>query len=257
MLTVGDLFSGIGGFSLGLERAGMRTAWFAEVDPYASAVLKKHWPEVPNHGDVRSIRAGSVERVDVLCGGFPCQPFSSAGKRGGTSDDRYLWPEMLRVIQELKPTWVCGENVTHIDRVALEHVVSDLEACGYETAPPLVIPACAVELDHRRDRFWFLGYSDSNSKSGGAINAEASRLSQVPADAECDGDGALGRDMAGAWREWESLPRNATGDAENHAVGVGADDGLPHRMDRLRCLGNAIVPQIAEIIGRAIVRAGQ
>src|SRR5579862_8880057 len=111
MLTVGSLFAGIGGFDLGLERAGMRVIWQSEIDPYASAVLKKHWPHVPNHGDIRSIHAGNVERPDVLCGGFPCQPSSIAGKRLGGADERNLWPEFARLVCELGPRWVLGENV--------------------------------------------------------------------------------------------------------------------------------------------------
>lgn len=223
MLTFGSLFSGIGGFDLGLERAGMKVIWQSEIDPYANAVLKKHWPDVPNHGDIRTITANRVERPDVLCGGFPCQPFSSAsaGRARGESDDRFLWPEMLRLICELRPRWVIGENVAHIDRLALERVVSDMEACGYEVAPPLVIPACAVGCDHRRDRYWIVGHANRD------------RESRMPEYAE----------MA-----WLSGSGNVAGS-------VGTSYGVSGRMDanRMRCLGNAIVPQIAEIIGRAII----
>src|SRR6478752_1115280 len=109
MLTVGSLFAGIGGFDLGLERAGMRVIWQSEIDPYASAVLRKHWPHVPNHGDIRAITAATVERPDVLCGGFPCQPASVAGKRLGREDDRWLWPDYRRLVGELRPAWVIGE----------------------------------------------------------------------------------------------------------------------------------------------------
>jgi DNA (cytosine-5)-methyltransferase 1 len=222
-LRVLDLFSGIGGFSIGLERAGMRTVAFCEIDPYCRAVLRKHWPDVPIFEDVRKLTAADVPRVDVICGGFPCQPFSSAsaGKARGTQDDRFLWPEMLRVIQECQPAWVIGENVTHIDRLALERVASDLEASGYEIAPPLEIPACAVGLDHWRSRYWFLGYSDSNSESKRTLNDEAPRMQG-------------NRPEAGNAR---------------------AQDGLPYRMDRRAVLGNAVVPQIPEIIGRAIMQA--
>jgi DNA (cytosine-5)-methyltransferase 1 len=125
MLTVGDLFSGIGGFSLGLERAGMRTAWFAETDPFASAVLRKHWPEVPNHGDVRSIRAGDVERVDVLCGGFPCQDISVAGSlvavlKASAAD---YGVEYARIIGELRPRFVIVENVAALLGRGLDRVL--------------------------------------------------------------------------------------------------------------------------------------
>ncbi len=224
MLTVGSLFSGIGGFDLGLERAGMRVIWQSETDPYASAVLKKHWPDVPNHGDIRGINWKSVwPRIpDVICGGFPCQPFSRAA-RGRNDAERCLWLEMLRVVSDVRPTWVCGENVAAIDGMALEFVVSDLEACGYEVAPPLVIPACAVGQDHRRDRYWFIGHANGDRKSWRAFNAEASGVQE-------------------------------SGDDPDR---MGAPHGISGGMDRnrMRVLGNAIVPQIAEIIGRAIVRA--
>src|SRR3990167_7230120 len=112
MLRVLDLFSGIGGFSLGLERTGgFRTIAFCEIEPYCRAVLKKHWPDVPCFTDVRTLTACDVGAVDLICGGYPCQPFSEAGKRLGAQDDRHLWPEYLRLIQELRPTWVIGENV--------------------------------------------------------------------------------------------------------------------------------------------------
>jgi DNA (cytosine-5)-methyltransferase 1 len=216
VLTVGSLFSGIGGFDLGLERAGMRVIWQSEIDPYASAVLRKHWPDVPNLGDIHGI-TGPVERPDLICGGFPCQPFSSAA-RGRNTADSYLWPEMLRVVQELQPTWVCGENVAELDRLALEQVCADLEASGYEVQT-LEIPACAVGADHIRRRLWILGYSDSSGESGRAQYAEAPRVS---------GSGGQSR-------------------------GLGETNGLPNRMDRLRCLGNAIHPDIAEVLGRAIM----
>lgn len=257
MLTVGSLFSGIGGFDLGLERAGMRVIWQSEIDPYASAVLAKHWPGVPNHGDVRGINWKSVwPRIpDVICGGFPCQPFSSAGKRSGLADDRYLWPEMLRVIADLKPTWVIGENVTHLDRVALERVSTDLEDCGYEVQT-LEIPACAVDANHIRARLWILGHANCDSKSGVSVDAEVAGDTQLQADAE-RWRGPLGRDATGAGRERESMPGDGASFAEDYAERVGAHDGLSRRMDRLRCLGNAAHPAIAEIIGRAIVSAAR
>lgn len=169
-MNVLDLFSGIGGFSLGLERAGMRTVAFCEIDPYCRAVLRKHWSDVPVYDDVRTLRAVNLQ-ADVVCGGFPCQPFSTAsrGKRGGVSDDRFLWPEMLRVISECRPSWVIGENVAGIERLALRQVVSDLESAGYEVAPPFEIPACAVGHDHRRSRFWFLAHANVRGEHGWAI----------------------------------------------------------------------------------------
>lgn len=227
-MRVLDLFSGIGGFSLGLERAGMRTVAFCEIDPYCRAVLRKHWPNVPIYEDVRKLTLHDLFidqcwPVDVICGGFPCQPFSSAsrGRRTGSEDDRFLWPEMLRLIHELRPAWVIGENVTHIDRLALEQVVSSLEAIGYEVAPPFEIPACAVGCDHWRARYWFLGHTDRNCEPRLSIDAE----------------------MAGM--RWDRS------DAGNSRV----QDGIPGGLDanRRRAIGNAVTPQIPEIIGKAII----
>jgi DNA (cytosine-5)-methyltransferase 1 len=278
----------------------MRTAWFAEVDPYASAVLKKHWPEVPNHGDVRSIRAESVEHPDVLCGGFPCQDISNAGKRAGIDGERSgLWSEYARIIGELRPRYVVVENVAALLGRGIERVLGDLAALGFD-AEWHCIPASAVGAPHRRDRVWIVAYADerrmhrgcADAGDGGAVPAEG--LKRVI----CGGSG--GAHVADA----DELARDEgrTGDATQRIGGRHADrgivrahisdapllqriaverfkqdgiargrwneerwfvesgmgrvsDGVRNRVDRLRCLGNAIVPQIAEIIGRAIVRA--
>lgn len=216
-----DLFSGIGGFSLGLERAGMTTVAFCEIDPFCQAVLRKHWPRTPIYADIRELDGASVG-CDVVTGGFPCQPFSSAsrGRRKGTEDNRYLWPEMLRVIREAQPAWVIGENVTHIDRVALEQVVSDLEASDYQVIT-LEIPACAVGQDHWRARYWILGYSYSYGKPSGTVNEKTSRM---------QGD------------------RHEAGNSR-------APHGIPRGMDanRRKAIGNAVHPEIPEIIGKAIM----
>ena len=156
MLTVGDLFSGIGGFSLGLERAGMRTAWFAETDSFASQVLRKHWPAVPNHGDVRSVRAGSVEPVDVICGGFPCQDISVAGSGRGLEGERSgLWSEFARIVGELRPRYAIVENVGALTVRGLDRVLGDLTALGYD-AEWHVVPAAAVGAPHLRERVWII-----------------------------------------------------------------------------------------------------
>lgn len=224
-MTVGSLFAGIGGFDLGLERAGFEIRWQVEIDPFCRRVLGKHWPHVRRYEDVRDVGAHNLDPVDVICGGWPCQPVSSAsrGRRKGTADPRWLWPEMFRVIQEVKPTWVVGENVAHLDGAPLGQVVSDLEAIGYEVAPPFEVPACAFGHDHRRFRHWFLGYSNGNSQPELSVDAEVARLS------ECRDD----------------------------AVSLGETDGLPRGLDacRMAALGNAIVPQIAEWIGRQILKS--
>ena len=164
VLTMLDLFSGIGGFSLAAEWTGsIRTVAFCEIEPFCQKVLRKHWPDVPISSDIKELRGEDIGTVDILTGGFPCQPFSCAGKQRGKEDDRYLWPEMFRVIQETKPTWVIGENVAGLINLALEDCFLDLEAEGYEVQP-LIIPACAVNAPHRRDRVWIVGYSESARK---------------------------------------------------------------------------------------------
>jgi DNA (cytosine-5)-methyltransferase 1 len=150
-----DLFSGIGGFALAAKWNGYRTVGFCDNEPYAQAVLKKHWPKVPCHKDIREVRGELYAGVTLLTGGFPCQPFSVAGKQRGKDDNRYLWPEMCRVIREARPAWLIGENVAGIVNLALDTVCADLEAEGYEVEP-IIIPACAVDAPHRRDRVWII-----------------------------------------------------------------------------------------------------
>lgn len=225
-LRVLDLFSGIGGISLGLERTGgFRTVAFCERDRFSRAVLLRHWPGVPVYGDIRSFDGTSFRgHADVVAGGFPCQPFSSAsrGRRLGTSDDRYLWPEMRRVIDEVRPGYVLGENVPHMDGLALDEVVSDLEGLGYEVAPPLEIPACAVGFGHRRARLWVFAYTHKGREPYRPIHAEA-RL----------------------------LP-----DCGDDAHGMGGGNGVPAGLDRsrLQALGNSVCVPVVEAIGRAILK---
>lgn len=212
-----SLFSGIGGLDIAAEWAGFRTVAFVERDKYCQRVLAKHWPGVPIFDDVCGFRWRG-ERPMVLSGGFPCQPFSSAGKRGGTSDDRFLWPEMRRVIDEARPAWVIAENVIGIDSLALEQVLSDLEAIGYKVSA-LEIPACAVGADHIRHRTWILGHTNEDGE---------------PRQPKHEGE-AQGMPPRGSF-----------------SGGLGGAHGIPSRMDRLRALGNAVVPQQAYPIFKAI-----
>ena len=165
MLTHLSLFSGIGGLDLAAEMAGIKTVGQCEWADYQTKILEKHWPDVPKWRDIRTLTKESfyertgLRTVDIVSGGFPCQPFSNAGKRQGERDDRFLWPEMLRVISELKPAWVIGENVPGIVNLALDTVLSDMESRGY-AAQPFIIPACGVDAPHKRDRVAILAYSD-------------------------------------------------------------------------------------------------
>lgn len=282
MLTVGDLFSGIGGFSLGLERAGMRTLWFAETDAYASAVLRKHWPDVPNHGDVRSISAGSVERVDVLCGGFPCQDISNAGKRAGIDGERSgLWGEYARIVGELRPRFVIVENVAALLGRGIERVLGDLAALGFD-AEWHCIPASAAGAPHRRDRVWIIAYADCRGQQerekfygaaalSSAVWSSCGRYADRLRDAVGNGNGAgLAQRETDQCRqaltttqaiERASSPRGDAGvfaaRAARHWLvepDVGrVAHGIPSRVDRLRALGNAVVPQVVEVIGRQLL----
>jgi DNA (cytosine-5)-methyltransferase 1 len=163
-----DLFSGIGGFSLGAERNGIETIGFIEKDEFCQKVLKKHWSDVPIIDDIRKVNGKDFGAATIISGGFPCQPFSVAGKREGTDDDRYLWPEMLRVISEVKPRWVIGENVQGIinieDGMVLRQVHNDLESEGFKVQC-FVIPASGIGAWHQRNRVWIVAHSNSNCES--------------------------------------------------------------------------------------------
>ena len=163
-----DLFSGIGGFAIGLESTGgFETVGFVEWEKFPQAVLRKHWPDVPIMGDIKEVVGDEFGEINIITGGFPCQPFSAAGKRRGAADDRWLWPEMLRIINKAKPDWVLAENVAGIVKMELDTVLADLEAEGY-TCGAVIIPACAVNAPHRRDRVWIV----ANSRNGAWWNGE-------------------------------------------------------------------------------------
>ena len=176
MLRMLDLFSGIGGFSYAGEKlvGGYETVAFCEYDKHCQKVLRKHWPDTEIIDDVREL-ANDAERfrgsVDIICGGYPCQPFSLAGVRRGDQDDRHLWPEMLRIIQAVRPTWVIGENVAGHISMGLDTVLSDLENQGYQ-ARCFVIPAVAADAHHRRDRCWIIAHADSEGEPATTLNEQ-------------------------------------------------------------------------------------
>ncbi len=295
-MTFGSLFAGIGGFDLGLERAGMECRWQVEIDPYASRVLEKHWPGVQRWADVRTFPVGDAAEwhVDLICAGVPCQPVSHAGKQKGASDERWMWGEALRVVADLGPRFFVAENpiglLNHDGGRTFHGILRALASVGY-VCEWHVIAAADVGAPHRRERVWLVAYADSVSchqgesrrateglRAAGAGSQGRQDQGQawpVPgdccadvADANCrrrkrqrlkkhgdqqspsgdiaDGCSSWGRRARpdGCRQQWETEP----------AVGRVAH-GLPSRVDRLRCLGNAVVPQVAEVIGRAIIQA--
>ena len=194
MLKMLDLFSGIGGFSYAGEKlvGGYETVAFCEYDKHCQKVLRKHWPDTEIIDDVREL-ANDADRfrglVDIVVGGYPCQPFSLAGVRRGDKDDRHLWPEMLRIIQAVRPTWVIGENVAGHISMGLDEVLSDLEAEGYQ-ARCFVVPAVAADAHHRRDRCWIVAHADRKGEPDGTVNEQ--RLERaVMGNAEHDGSSAV------------------------------------------------------------------
>lgn len=319
MRTHVDLFSGIGGFALACRWARVRTVAFAEIDDYANRVLRKHWPNVRNYGDVRDVPA--IKSVWLVSGGVPCQPASVAGKRQGTADDRWLWPEALAAVERIRSAWVLFENPTGIlsldDGVEFERICVALEGQGYEVQP-LVIPACGVGAPHRRDRVWIVAHNNdarfshgthptfgdlsgpyrettqaisvgSNGNPGtfthgtfrsmahsqsngchaksdarGALRTSSQTESREPKlrrTSDAVSDSGIDEDVADAQSEQASRQRPGRFQSESSQYSqwrtepdVGrVANGIPARVDRLRGLGNAIVPQVAyQLIKRMI-----
>ena len=240
-----SLFTGIGGFDLGLEWCGMECIGQVEYEPYNLAILTQHWPDVPKWMDIHDFKGKEYKTVDLVCGGFPCQPFSQAGKRKGRDDNRYLWPEMLRVIKETTPRWVIGENVPGLLSIeggmVFERVCADLESEGYEVWP-FIIPACAVNAKHKRDRVWIVAYSNRNRHQGDERlrknQSENSRREESPHGA--------------TWKCLDDSDSWETSKIFTSRIG-GNINGIPNRSHRIKAMGNAVVPQVVEVLGRTII----
>ena len=257
-LTFGSLFSGIGGIDLGFERAGMVCKWQVEIDPFCQRVLAKHWPNVARYSDVREVGKHNLEPVDVICGGFPCQDVSLAGERAGLEGKRStLWTQYARIIGEIKPRWVLAENVpglfTSDDGQFFGNILNDLAEIGYD-AEWSIVSACSMGAPHTRERVLIVAHPIGklgidtrirgiygNTQNKGAEEGQRGAHRQFT---------SVGTETtAGLYSErapWECEPRI-----------LRVVDGVPDRLDRLKSLGNAVVPQVAEWIARRIVEASQ
>jgi DNA (cytosine-5)-methyltransferase 1 len=229
-MTFGSLFAGIGGIDLGFERAGLECRWQAEIDPYATRVLERHWPHVRRWGDVRTFPPpGPVEdwRVDVIAGGFPCQDISNAGKRRGIDGPQSgLWKDFARVLGVLRPRYVVVENTASLRSRGLSRVLADLAALGYD-AEWSVVSCCSLGAPHTRERLFVLAHADGP----GVWELWGQQAQEV-------------REAARHLCRWPGGPEP-----------VRVADGVPARLDRLRCCGNAVMPQAAELIGRGLLYA--
>lgn len=245
-----DLFSGIGGFALAARWAGIDTVAFCEIDGFPRKVLAKNFPGVPIHGDIKDLDGNQYEGIDIITGGYPCQPFSVAGSQKAEKDDRHLWPEMFRIISQAKPAWVICENVPGHIKLGLDKVLHDLEGIGY-TAQPFIIPALATGKPHRRDRIYIVAYStghgfnESTTCSGNEkANAEWWQKRQ---NKDRDDEGRSSLRIKVERRSCEARGRRIK------PPEIRVDDGLPDRMDRNKAIGNSIVPQVAFNILKSIV----
>ena len=215
-----DLFSGIGGFALAAQWAGIETVAFCEIDDFACKVLNKNFPGIPVHRDIRELDGSLYAGIDLITGGYPCQPFSVAGKRRGENDERHLWPEMFRIIKQARPRYVVSENVTGHITMGIDSVLDDMEREGY-TCWTFVIPATGKGSPQLRYRVWIVAYASESTERDGRER----RMSEGKADA------------------WPRLVLPA---------GIGMDNGIPDWVDRWGAVGNAIVPQVAYEIMRCI-----
>ncbi len=220
-----DLFSGIGGFALAARWAGIETVAFCEIDPFCRTILNKNWPGVLKYLDIKDLV--HPDQVDIITAGFPCQPFSIAGSKKGKDDDRYLWPEVMRIIKKSKPTWFIGENVPGIIPY-LDDILEDLEQEGYYWRA-FLIPASLVGAPHKRERLWIIAHADSIQRQERTKNQET--ITERSQWSKSLGEIKSCCDAQFNWKE-------------NKPPISGVDDGVPNLVDRNKALGNAIVPQI-------------
>jgi DNA (cytosine-5)-methyltransferase 1 len=232
------LFEGIGGFSLAAEWMGWETIAWCEINRFCQKILKQHFPKATGHGDIKttdfSIYRG---QCDIVTGGFPCQPYSVAGERKGRNDDRHLWPQMLRAIKEIQPSWVVPENVPGIidwDRgLVFDEIWTDLETEGYEVLP-LLLPACSVNAFHKRNRIWFVAHLDSKRVEEHA-EKQILRKQNIPSR-------QIGESFQEAERRFDTFESRLCRTIH----------GIPNGVDRIKALGNAVVPQLVFQIFKAI-----
>lgn len=282
-MTHGSLFSGIGGFDLAAEWMGWENKFHCEWNDFGQKVLKHYWPNAESFTDITKTHFTKyANRIDILTGGFPCQPYSLAGKRKGKEDERHLWPEMLRAIREIQPRWALGENVFGLinwsNGLVFHEVQTDLEAEGYEVWS-YVLPACSVNAPHRRDRVWFVAYRNGNGFNGRnsehEINAGKTWINAQCNFEQMGGDAAYAkrkRRCGGNSKRQDAIHANTRSKTFGHEINWGGwptkpplcfrDDGLSSQLDgitfpkwrneSIKAAGNAIVPQVALQIFKAI-----
>jgi DNA (cytosine-5)-methyltransferase 1 len=324
-MKVLDLFSGIGGFSIGLEKAGFETVAFCEIEDYPRAVLRKHWPDTPIYRDIKQLTAEQLRAdgivPDVICGGYPCQPFSVAGKQLAEQDERHLWPEVFRLIRSIRPRWVICENVSGHIKLGFDQVATSLEDEGYAVWP-FIIPACSVDAPHKRDRLYFVAHAQHdgrasstrrrgseeairqkpegqdkplNAKRASSLSTTEGLMAYTDSDDRRDRSCTKSQDRQ-AWVEHRgsgkrqlvgessqdvadtdsfglqgcaqkqisrvgNIQEQSQGSGTNFADGWPVEpsvgrvaNGVSNRSHRIKALGNAVVPQIPEIIGQTIMR---
>ena len=277
-----DLFSGIGGFSLGLEATGgFETKAFCDIEEYPRQVLQKHWPHVKQYKDIKELnyerlKADGIDSIDIITGGYPCQPFSVAGRKKGEEDPRHLWPEYFRLIKELRPTWVIGENVSGHIKLGLDTVIEDLESEDYSVRP-FSISASSIGANHQRERIWILAHSRRSQWPRAELRGEnenetrkenANQFERSSSTSEVD---VANTNNERLQRQWQSrnqfTPRfnssRESSEEGQRTVGQGwwesepnmgrVAHGVPKRVDRLKSLGNSLVPQIPYYIGKTIL----